>query len=67
MDWIEVERISAKMREKILIADDEREIVEFMRDALEDEGYDVRIAYDGSRITSYNVCYTKLLRRWEAR
>lgn len=38
------------MREKILIADDEREIVEFMRDALEDEGYDVRIAYDGEQV-----------------
>ncbi|NWL86085.1 DNA-binding response regulator [Paenibacillus sp. 79R4] len=38
------------MREKILIADDEREIVEFMRDALEDDGYDVRIAYDGSQV-----------------
>ncbi|MCM3041483.1 response regulator transcription factor [Paenibacillus motobuensis] len=38
------------MREKILIADDEREIVEFMRDALEDEGYDVRIAYDGGQV-----------------
>ena len=39
-----------KMREKILIADDEREIVEFMRDALEDEGYEVRIAYDGRQV-----------------
>lgn len=39
-----------KMREKILIADDEREIVEFMRDALEDEGYEVWIAYDGRQV-----------------
>jgi len=38
------------MREKILIADDEQDIVEFMRDALEDEGYDVRIAYDGEQV-----------------
>lgn len=38
------------MREKILIADDEQEIVEFMRDALQDEGYDVRVAYDGKQV-----------------
>jgi len=38
------------MREKILIADDEREIVEFMRDALEDDGYEVLIAYDGGQV-----------------
>jgi DNA-binding response OmpR family regulator len=38
------------MREKILIADDEQDIVEFMRDALQDEGYEVRVAYDGKEV-----------------
>ncbi|WP_314587719.1 response regulator transcription factor [Paenibacillus terrigena] len=38
------------MREKILIADDEREIVEFMRDALQDDGYEVSVAYDGKEV-----------------
>ncbi|MCF2132532.1 response regulator, partial [Strepomyces sp. STD 3.1] len=35
------------MQEKILLVDDEKEIISFMRDALEDEGYDVLCAYDG--------------------
>lgn len=38
------------MREKILIADDEREIVGFMRDALQDDGYEVSVAYDGKEV-----------------
>lgn len=38
------------MREKILIADDEREIVEFMRDALQDDGYEVSVAFDGKEV-----------------
>lgn len=33
----------------ILVIDDERPIVSFMRDLLEDEGYDVRWAYDGEQ------------------
>ncbi|AIQ22733.1 response regulator transcription factor [Paenibacillus sp. FSL H7-0737] len=38
------------MREKILIADDERDIVGFMRDALQDDGYEVSVAYDGKEV-----------------
>lgn len=38
------------MREKILIADDEREIVGFMRDALQDDGYEVSVAFDGKEV-----------------
>ncbi|OWA36306.1 DNA-binding response regulator [Saccharibacillus sp. O16] len=35
------------MAERIMLVDDEREIVAFMRDALEDEGYEVLCAYGG--------------------
>lgn len=35
------------MKETILLVDDEEEIISFMKDSLEDEGYDVLIAYDG--------------------
>ena len=31
----------------ILVVDDERDVVEFMRDLLEDNGYGVTVAYDG--------------------
>ena len=37
---------------KILVIDDEREIVSFIKDALEIEGYDVITAYDGSEALS---------------
>lgn len=35
------------MAERILLVDDERDVVAFMRDALEDEGYEVLYAYGG--------------------
>ncbi|QDH20963.1 response regulator transcription factor [Saccharibacillus brassicae] len=35
------------MADTVLLVDDEREIVAFMRDALEDEGYEVLCAYGG--------------------
>lgn len=38
------------MKPKILIADDEPDIVAFMIDALEDDGYDVLVAYDGAQV-----------------
>ncbi|WP_152395327.1 response regulator transcription factor [Paenibacillus guangzhouensis] len=38
------------MKGKILIADDERDIVAFMCDALQDEGYEVSVAYDGQEV-----------------
>ncbi|MCP4600464.1 MAG: response regulator [Proteobacteria bacterium] len=31
----------------ILVVDDERDVVEFLRDLLEDNGYSVEVAYDG--------------------
>ncbi|MBA4550097.1 response regulator transcription factor [Thermoactinomyces intermedius] len=37
------------LKNKILIIDDEREIVSFMRDALLDEGYDVLTAYNAEQ------------------
>ncbi|CAM4234450.1 response regulator transcription factor [Saccharibacillus endophyticus] len=37
------------MAETVLLVDDEREIVAFMRDALEDEGYRVLCAYGGEQ------------------
>lgn len=36
-------------RESILVVDDEDEIVQFVQDALEDEGYTVRAAFDGAQ------------------
>lgn len=36
-------------RETILVVDDEDEIVQFVQDALEDEGYTVRAAFDGAQ------------------
>lgn len=38
------------MKPKILIADDEPDSVSFMKDALEDAGYDVLVAYDGTQV-----------------
>lgn len=38
------------MGEKILIVDDEQEIVDFVRDALQDEGYRVLVAYSGEEV-----------------
>ncbi|NGZ76247.1 response regulator transcription factor [Saccharibacillus alkalitolerans] len=35
------------MSERVMLVDDERDIVAFMRDALEDEGYEVLCAYSG--------------------
>ncbi|MEJ8306230.1 response regulator transcription factor [Saccharibacillus sacchari] len=37
------------MAETVLLVDDERDIVSFMRDALEDEGYEVLCAYSGEQ------------------
>ena len=34
-------------RKKILVVDDEKDVVEFYRDLLEDNGYEVSFAYDG--------------------
>ncbi|MCY6355914.1 response regulator transcription factor [Clostridium sp. ZS2-4] len=36
------------MKEKILVVDDEEDIVSFLKDSLEDEGYEVFTAYDGN-------------------
>ncbi|BAQ08604.1 chemotaxis protein [Bacillus sp. OxB-1] len=36
-------------KETILIVDDEEEIVSFIKDALEDEGYEILTAFDGER------------------
>ncbi|KIV58432.1 response regulator transcription factor [Aneurinibacillus migulanus] len=38
------------MKGKILLADDEASIVEFIQDALEDEGYEVLVAYNGDEV-----------------
>ncbi|SHE09974.1 transcriptional regulator [Chlamydia abortus] len=38
------------MKEKILIVDDEHEIVDFIRDALLDDGYEVAAAYSGEQV-----------------
>ncbi|MCP4675093.1 MAG: response regulator [Deltaproteobacteria bacterium] len=35
------------MKKKILVVDDEKDVVEFYRDLLEDNGYEVSSAYDG--------------------
>ena len=34
-------------RKRILVVDDEKDIVEFLSDLLEDNGYEVTAAYDG--------------------
>lgn len=39
----------SKLRETILVVDDEDEIVQFVQDALEDEGYRVWTAFDGTQ------------------
>lgn len=36
-----------KVKSKIMLVDDEKDIVTFMRDSLEDEGYQVLVAYHG--------------------
>lgn len=38
------------MKPKILIADDEPDIVSFMKDALEDDGYEVIVSRDGTEV-----------------
>lgn len=38
------------VKERILVVDDEAEMVAFIRDALEDEGYEVMTAYDGEDV-----------------
>lgn len=44
-------RIEVKiLKKKILIVDDEKDMIEFIRDALEDEGYEVLVAYDGEEV-----------------
>lgn len=48
----EGQRVSGRRngtRGAILVVDDEDEIVQFVRDALEDEGYSVLVAFDGVR------------------
>jgi CheY-like chemotaxis protein len=35
-------------KKRILVVDDEKDIVEFLSDLLEDNGYDVTAAYDGT-------------------
>ncbi|GED13870.1 DNA-binding response regulator [Aneurinibacillus migulanus] len=39
-----------QLKGKILLADDEASIVEFIQDALEDEGYEVLVAYNGDEV-----------------
>ena len=38
------------MKEKILVVDDEADMVAFIRDALADEGYQVLVAYNGEEV-----------------
>jgi DNA-binding response OmpR family regulator len=47
MDLNEVERVNTSGEQVILVADDERNIVDFLSDLLRDEGFDVVQAYDG--------------------
>ncbi len=35
------------MNQTILLVDDEKDIISFMKDALQDEGYEVVFAYEG--------------------
>ncbi|MED4795792.1 response regulator, partial [Priestia megaterium] len=35
------------MNQTILLVDDEKDIISFMKDALQDEGYEVLFAYEG--------------------
>lgn len=44
-----VERKQHQAKEVILVVDDEAAIVDFLRDALEDEGYTVYAAFDGNQ------------------
>lgn len=37
------------MAKRILVVDDEKEIVEFSKNRLEKEGYEIRTAYDGAQ------------------
>jgi CheY-like chemotaxis protein len=37
------------MNQTILLVDDEKDIISFMKDALQDEGYEVLFAYEGKR------------------
>jgi DNA-binding response OmpR family regulator len=41
------------MYEKILIADDKEDMVSFIKDALENEGYRIFTAYDGESAIKY--------------
>ena len=64
--------ISHQDKPLILIVDDDNIIRRIVREALQVEGFNILEACDGvealevfsreRRITSYNVCYTKLLR-----
>lgn len=40
------------MRKKILIAEDEKEVVEFLKEVLEKEGFEVIVAFDGEEAKS---------------
>ena len=47
MEIIGVERVNVSGEQVILVADDERNIVDFLSDLLRDEGFNVVQAYDG--------------------
>ncbi|MCY6960716.1 response regulator transcription factor [Clostridium brassicae] len=49
------------MKEKILIVDDEGDIVSFLKDTLEDEGYEVFTAYDGNEAIEKSRLYPDLI------
>ncbi|WMJ80010.1 response regulator transcription factor [Clostridium sp. MB40-C1] len=49
------------MKEKILIVDDEEDIVSFLKDTLEDEGYEVFTAYDGNEAIEKSRLYPDLI------
>ena len=44
----------------------EHPMVAFINNIPVGDGVDMRGVQQDNRITSYNVCYTKLLRRWNA-